>query len=801
MALVARFVRALRLLVSRPRGQRRRRGVIGPATEQPPTPEPAELDRGRAGHEEAEPDESPPESLGPSPGMQFEAAQSEDALGEGELDEAAELRRVASELAGQGEDLADRGESGPQRHDDRLPLERRPRLPPRRPRWPFDSQGARLPRVAAAHRITEWNQVLCDELLPPQPRQRTPVLLACDDETVRVVGERLGYEGSETVTRLAGAVRASYEISPQVGLLKLAQLGGDFERQPRPRPLPDYLAALCLLVLAASRMGADARNATAAYYPRLRLLLGLPGEGALPHFEYVPELFRQLEGWLADDLSGSRGHLILPDEFSPRYVGACISQTVFRERDRQVLSKFFSERMRSSVDGFDPLRRLRRWSGRHELTHHALELVEDETVAERVRAAIVSAHRSWDGAELIETRGGTGRLWPARLRFLPYPPRLHLAAANARPLEFELRGDRYLLDPQRAVEVPWKLLDLARARPLILGESASSAGAVRVPAVGDVLVFELGEEGLHHVGRPSAEEVWVLTRNRALQAKLEAFSFRDNRLPEEWRVFRDVTLDELPQVERAVAPREQEDFRLEGGLPVQRHVYLSGYPPLLTAGDLDFEGRLTVFVNGAAIGTVASGEDLSLPAGPGDHVVAVEEEWEARYEVNEYGDPEAYGSLEHDLDSPRALRSGARPRRKDSKIAVCGASISIPYDRDPPILTRTSAKLFSLDDRGDLAHHQRPPTPAWFGKVGFGGGWRWEIMRPDVVWVLCVDPPFGPRWAQLHRNDRIQGLSTDSARIVLTLLGCVRLLSRKGADFDVEDAWRALVELAERSNA
>jgi hypothetical protein len=153
-------------------------------------------------------------------------------------------------------------------------------------------------------------------------------------------------------------------------------------------------------------MGADAQSASVAYYPRLRLLLGLPGGGALPRVEYIPELFRQLAVWLADDLAGSRGHLILPDDFSPRYVGACVSQTVFREVDRQVLSKFFSERMRGPVDGFDPLRRLRRWSGRHQLTQHALELVEDEAVAERVRAAIVSAHRSWDGAELIETRVG-----------------------------------------------------------------------------------------------------------------------------------------------------------------------------------------------------------------------------------------------------------------------------------------------------------------------------------------------------------------------------------------------------------
>jgi hypothetical protein len=429
-----------------------------------------------------------------------------------------------------------------------------------------------------------------------------------------------------------------------------------------------------------------------------------------------------------------------------------------------------------------------------------LELVEDEAVAERVRAAILSAYRSWDGAELIEASGGgLGRLWPARLRFLPYPPRLHLTAANVRPLEFDLRGDRYLLEPKSAVEVGWKLLDLARSHPLILGEPTASAGAIRVPAVGDTLLFELDEEGLHHVERPSAEKVWVLTRSRTLQSKLDAFRFRDNRLPEEWHVFRDVTLDELPGIEPAIAPHEHEDLQLEGGLPLQRRVFLSGHSPALAAGDLDFESRLTVLVNGAPLGTITSGEHLRLPADPGDYVVAIEEEWQTHYQVDEHGDPKGYGSLTYDLDSTRGLHPGARPRRKDSKVAICGAGISIPYDREPPILTRTSAKLLSLDIRGELAHHQRPPAPAWFQKVGLAGGWRWEIARPDLIWLLCPNPPFDSPWAQLRRKHRLEALSPEAARVVLALRGRVRLRSWHSADVDIEDYWRALVEVAERS--
>jgi hypothetical protein len=764
------------------------------APEQPPIREIAETDSRSPDDEELSGGGSATQSVEPGRSVPVEPAQSVDLVGE-----PVSISPESTQLA---EEPPDSEEGAPEKSDVSRREGRRAWGPPRRSSWPPGSEGARLAQAAESYRVDDWNQALFEELLPLQPHRGMPVLLACDDETVRVVGERLGYESGEATAHFAEAVRISFGINAQRGLLDVARLGGAFERQRHPRPLPEYFAALCLLVLAASRMGADAQSASVAYYPRLRLLLGLPGGGALPRVEYIPELFRQLAVWLADDLAGSRGHLILPDDFSPRYVGACVSQTVFREVDRQVLSKFFSERMRGPVDGFDPLRRLRRWSGRHQLTQHALELVEDEAVAERVRAAIVSAHRSWDGAELIETRvGELGRTWPARLRFLPYPPRLHLAAANARPLEFELRGERYLLEPESAVEVPWKLLDWARSRPLILGEATSSAGAVQVPAVGNTLLFELSEEGLNHVERPSGEEVWVLTRDRALQSKLDGFRFRDNRVPEEWRVYRDVTLEKLPEVERAVAPREKEEFRLEGGLPLPRRVYLSDHSPRLSAGDLGYDGRLTVFVNGRAIGTVASGEHVGLPAEPGDYVVAVEQEWETRYHVDEFGDPDGYGSLAHDLDSPRGLRSGARPRRAKSKTTICGASISIPHKGDTPILTRTSATLFSLDVHGELGQHQRPSTPAWFQRVGLSGGWRWEIVRPDVVWLLCLEPALGPPWAQLYRSDRIERLSPKAARVVVRLGGRAHLRSRQGAVDDAEEAWRALIELAERSEA
>ncbi|MBA3584784.1 MAG: hypothetical protein H0W36_09725, partial [Gemmatimonadetes bacterium] len=336
-------------------------------------------------------------------------------------------------------------------------------------------------------------------------------------------------------------------------------------------------------------------------------------------------------------------------------MGVAVSQTVFRFRDRQVLSQFFDQRLRS-LEGFDPLRRLRRWSGRHQLTGHALRLLADEQVEDRVRAAIKSAFRAWDGSELIETPRGFGRLWPATVRLLPYPtPRLHLAAGNTKPLELTWQGTATVLEPGAEIQLPWTVLDAARGRSVQLGDATSEVGALRVPALGETLLFELGDDGLVRVDQPSEETVWVLTNSAALQQQASRRRFNDRgALPGPWQLFRDVPLSELPDVERATAPTTQEALRLTGGLLLARGIYLSGFAPLLEAGELDLgeDERLAVTVNGEPAGTIASGERLSLIAAtPGTYRVAVGEgEFGASYDVEPRGTRLGFGSLRQHLD-------------------------------------------------------------------------------------------------------------------------------------------------------
>jgi len=655
-------------------------------------------------------------------------------------------------------------------------------------------------RETAADRVRLWAQELLEELLPLQSERGTPVLLACDDETMRVVGERLGHEGTEAAACFANDVKLVFRIDQATGLGRV--LAGPFRQAPRPRPLPDFFPVLCLLVLAASRMAPDERGATHAYYPRLRELLGMSGRGELAHIEFVPRLFDGFADWLASDLEGARGRPLLPGQPWPPYVGTIVSQTVFRRRDRQVLSGFFSDRARAGLEGYDPLRRLRRWPGRHDLTAHALQLLDDDAVAEQVRAAIMAAYRSWDGSVLVEMPGGVGRHWPARLHLLPHPLRLHLGAQNTKKVVFRLDGLPVMLDPGSEVEVSFSLLEQARSRALVLGDPRSSSGALRLPALGDVVLFELAPEGLLRVEHPSVETVWVLTRERELQARFAQQRFRENVLPERWQLLRDVAVSELPGIDRVAAPHAAEkEFRVEGGLPLERGVYLAGRGPVLAAGEIDAEERLPVLVNGEPKATIGSGERIRLLGEPGSHRVAVGEEWEACYDVEERGAPRAYGALAHLLAGERALRSGARPRVEgDGGTSVCGATFSVPYGRDLPILTRVSAELQTIDGEGELARHRRPPTPAWLGKVGFGETVRWEIVRDGVVWLLCARPSFGSPWVQLQRDGMPERLTAEAATLVLAVAERgARVSSRRGGDLPAEDAWRSLVALARRS--
>lgn len=627
------------------------------------------------------------------------------------------------------------------------------------------------------------------------------MLIACDAEAVRAAGTRLGWVGETPEREFCRDVRAAFAIGQIAGFKEV--IAGDFDGTPRPRPVPPFFAVIGLWVLAASRMAPDESHATHAYHHHLRELLELSGNGALPHFEYIKLCFARFSGWLADDLFGTRGRLIVPDNPHPAWVGYAIAQTVFRARDRQTLSVFFNERLRGGLDGLDPLPLLRRWSGRHQLTRHALALVDDPTVAERVRAAISGAYASWDGAELVEIDGigRLGRAFPAHLHLLPHPPRLHLSANISTSTTLTFGGEAQLLEPGGEIALPWAMLPEFSQRQHLVGDPRSAAGAVRIPPLGPTLLFEASEDGLLHVAEPVEETVWALTSDHDLVRRLENKRFRDHGvLPEGWTLLRDVAVSSLPGVERALAPTaERLPFTLEGGLPLERGVYLTGHPPVLAAGELELGAeRLPVVVDGAQIGTIASGERLTLGGlGPGAHQLVVGDgEYTARFHLNERGTRDGYGTLVNRLDGDRVLRTGGARPNPGHGLRIRGAALSQPYAGALPVLTRSPVALASLDGAGDLVAHPHRPTPTWFAEAGIENG-RWEILREGIVWLLSPEPRTGKPWARLEHDAELTQLSSDAAALVLAMnAGDIAVSSRRHAAVAV-DRWLELLEVAE----
>ncbi len=361
-----------------------------------------------------------------------------------------------------------------------------------------------------------------------------------------------------------------------------------------------------------------------------------------------------------------------------------------------------------------------------------------------------------------------------------------------------------MLEPDAEVQLPWSLLEGARQRSLQLGNARSGAGGIRLPQLGDTILFELGDDGLLRVEQPASDSVWVLTRDGGLQERLSRRRSNDRgALPQWWQLYREVPLDELPNVERAPGAKAQEPIRLTGGLPLNRAIYLSGFAPVLEAGELqlDQDEWLPVMVNGEQVGLIGSGERLALRADETGtyHVVVGDSEFTTNYDVEPVGEPEGVGGLAHSLDGPNALRAGARARRTDtSGVTVCGAAVSVPYESELPILTRSATQLTTIDLNGDIATHDRQATPAWFAEVGLDESGRWEIFRPNVVWLLSPRPKSGRPWARLLQVSRLERLSPEAEELVLALGAAPAISTRIGECDDANRAWATLCDLAGR---
>ena len=200
---------------------------------------------------------------------------------------------------------------------------------------------------------------------------------------------------------------------------------------------PPYIAYLGLFVLAG---GTDGDFEPHAYYPRLRDLLGEPGEGTLPSFHRMQELWDDLEAWSEFDMAGDLGLFRARSIGGHIHIGYPLAQSLLTEQERKALPQVFDEA------GLDPTttppadelaRALRSPASRELLRSRTVRLVENQYDAEHYKAlldVVADELAEWDGEiERVGQGGRPSRVATAGLRIgLDLDPVARTATASLR---------------------------------------------------------------------------------------------------------------------------------------------------------------------------------------------------------------------------------------------------------------------------------------------------------------------------------------------------------------------------------
>lgn len=583
-----------------------------------------------------------------------------------------------------------------------------------------------------------WSAALLDVLLPKLPAERRGhvVLLACDDTAIHTAAIALGSALGDPAAAFGRVVEARFRIARDGSPDKIRRPTVRFRTSARnPTELPPFLGACCAFVLAASRMTTDQTAHAVNYYDRLWEILGCrPAKGGQYDFSYLPYLFRYLAEWLRKDLHGERGELYVA-EGGAHHVGYAINQCLFRERDKERLAEFFASRIGRHRNGIDLVRLMQVSPDRHHLTHRAQQAIATPELHELVHAALTQAFETWDGSR-PDPRGG--RSWLASLHLsVNRKFRLTISASEA-PRGLALDSARILERPERdrVSLYPEELSELAENG---LRWGATSANGIYLPRAGETLIFEVREDtGLVWVTEPSADHVFVLTRDPSLQHRLAVYVAHIGStevLPRNWSLYERVPSEQLP-ARTAGSAATRPPVALVGGLRVGTRRYLTGFGPRVEVGDVD--EPLSVGIDGAEFAVVDTGGEVELDLSAGEHHIDVGNglvRWTVHMLDENVGRPE-YGQLAFPLGYGGA-RAGARKRRPAEGPTVCGALLSTSYTGSVPLMLRTSQVVIIAADGSSETQHA-PDPPDWLAHIGLPvAGVRWEApLGPRAVWAL-----------------------------------------------------------------
>ena len=508
--------------------------------------------------------------------------------------------------------------------------------------------------MATTPTYEEWAEHLASRFFVRTPVGDKPrrVYLAVDDDILdEIVGAPDSGEGAE---RLIPCVRRKLDIPSKTRIFEpVLQAALAWDSQPRTRAAPPFLPLLGLTVLAASRMDETEKVTEHNYYHRLSELLEIDFNPGPAFRDAVAQMYRLLDEWLRAHQGDYRGISTIPARPSPTHVGYPLSQAMFRQSDRRLLTRFFRQyrlKPQDAANASELLGPARKWAETARLSPGARRLLTQKEHEQEAIDVLADELEHWDEAE-VDSRGK--KVGILRIVFDPIAPQ-PWGLLGARPDGFPATatftadsGHKLMLesslddfyDPHffTGSADPWLAEALDRGLNLM-----SNFGSMRLGTT-PVWVFAPNEViGLTSQKRVKpGERHWILARTK-MAGQVTAFLDRWARegwaprpagAPPGWTLFRDVFIDR-PPTDRVseelmpLVPSVDARPQLVGGLrlrgdPGVLRVLVGAEPEVWVPDWLRDQGTLTLQVDEKPAQLTPEGrlELAGLGLGEGHHTV------------------------------------------------------------------------------------------------------------------------------------------------------------------------------------
>lgn len=608
----------------------------------------------------------------------------------------------------------------------------------------------------------QWNEALCNWFFRPDLAGQ-PVYLSCDPSVPAEIAQTQGWLLPDPLEDLLAAVKQRVghrePLDPWVrDAVRWRGAGADGN--------PPWVAVLAVTVLAAAGGGrAECERALhdRSYYTPLRRLLGLP-DGAQPRsFDSdISVLWKNLNNWLDDDLSGARGVSTASATKHLPNVGWALSQTLLSAAERSRLPEFFraiAARPGEDIDAGVLLASYVRWASRHSGQAALLAALRKATAAADMLGAVLHHTLcSWDG----RSRDERGRVTlPLLLGYHSARAALQIVSRVGSGLDRQrlIIGDKQVLlgDVEEYFLLP---VDPAKA---LAGHQILGTLSGRDSAVGThELRMQLHSADLHVLASNVELAMWVevhaasfgqehvvIVREHAAEAAEKAMADLGGgairltriRLPPGWcayQHFEPTHITKLPSSLTALLPSGAQLAHLDGGLPVdlRSRTWLTCGPPDLILPGLGEPHPHTLQLNGQELGWPVTGRlslrGMSLPEATHEVIVAGRN---LRFTlVDEAVDHDGRGDVRLTVDRRPVRHAFTRTVTVDAscgsapgvgspiEITICGASVTAVGDGGsllalPPLEhIQLGGRYYALGRPGQAARLTLS-TPAWLGRL------------------------------------------------------------------------------------